>query len=113
MIEKGKPHELAPLFAPSSVAVIGASNRPERPGFQVLEALQRVDPQQVIYPITPNYEEILGLPCFPDIGGAPKVELAIIASASPRIESEVAAAIAAGVKSLVVFGAPSANGPKS
>lgn len=34
MIEKGKPHELAPLFAPSSVAVIGASNRPERPGFQ-------------------------------------------------------------------------------
>ena len=109
MIEKGKPHELVPLFAPSSVAVIGASNRPERPGFQVLEALQRVDPQQVIYPITPNYEEILGLPCFPDIGGAPKVELAIIASASPRIESEVAAAIAAGVKSLVVFGAPSAS----
>lgn len=109
MRAKNSARNLTSLFAPSSIAVFGASSRPGRPGYQVLEALQRIDPVKKIYPITPRYQEILGLKCYSDIGQAPVAELAIIASASDRIETEVAAAIACGAKSLLVFGAPTAT----
>ncbi|MSO27056.1 MAG: CoA-binding protein [Candidatus Nanopelagicales bacterium] len=109
MTAKPSAQNLTSLFAPSSIAVFGASSRQGRPGYQVLEALQRIDPSKSIYPITPRYEEILGLKCFSDIGEAPAAELAIIAGSSDRIETEVSAAIACGAKSLLVFGAPTSN----
>ena len=99
-------HRLGSLFAPTSVAVVGASSRAGRPGYQVLEVLRRFDPTLPIFPITPTYEEIMGIPCFPDIASAPVPDLTIIAGASSRIESDVDAALAHGTKALLIFGAP-------
>lgn len=104
-------HRLSALFSPRSIAVLGASNRPGRPGHQVLEALRRFDPDLPVYPVTPSYEEILGLPCVPTIDDLPDIDLAIIAGAPDRIESEVAQAIEHGVRALMVFGAPK-SGPE-
>ena len=100
---------LSPLFAPRSVAVVGASARPGRPGRQVLEALRRADPDLPVHPITPRYDEILGLACHPDLQHAPKVDLVVIASAAERIERDVEAAIESGARSLVILGAPHAD----
>ena len=97
---------LRPLLAPRSVAVIGASAREGRPGFQVLEALRQADPLLTVHPITPRYEEILGFTCHPEIGAAPPVDLAIIAGAAQRIDDDLEAAIAAGARAAIVFGAP-------
>lgn len=70
-------------------------------------------PAGAVYPITPRYEEILGLPCFADLESAPVVDLVIIASASERIEAELEAARAHGARGAVVFGAPAPDGRRS
>jgi acyl-CoA synthetase (NDP forming) len=106
-------NSLGPLFAPASVAVLGASNREGRPGYQVLAALKRMDPDKAIHPITPRYEEILGLQCFADMRSAPEVDLTIIASAPDRIEDDVRSAIEAGTRGLMIFGAPMADATRA
>ncbi|MEA2377135.1 MAG: hypothetical protein QOD13_1042 [Thermoleophilaceae bacterium] len=96
---------LAPLMAPSSIAVIGASGRLGRPGYQVLASCQRIGFAGPIHPVTPAYEEILGLPCLPSIADVPEpVDLAIVAGGAERLEGHVEEALAAGAKSVMVFG---------
>jgi acyl-CoA synthetase (NDP forming) len=75
----------------------------------VVEVLRLLNPEMPIYPITPRYDEVLGLPCFAGISEAPVADLAIVASGPDRIEAEVAAAIEHGVKGLLVLGAPMAD----
>lgn len=60
------------IFAPRSVAVVGAS--PTGRGFAtgVMSAL-RTAGFPVIYPVNPNYSEVMGLPCYPDIRSIPGV----------------------------------------
>lgn len=101
--------ELAGVFAPSSVAVLGASSREGRPGHYVLQALQMMGPRGSVYPITPRYEEILGMRCYADLGSAPTVDLVVIAGASERIETELEEAVAHGARGALVFGAPIAD----
>jgi acyl-CoA synthetase (NDP forming) len=88
------------------VAVVGASAREGRPGFQVLQALHQANPSLPIHPITPRYEEILGFTCHPEISDLPPVDLAILAGAAQRIDDDLEAAIAAGARSAIVFAAP-------
>jgi len=101
--------DLQALLAPRSVAVLGASNRPGRPGYQVMETLRLFDSELSIRPITPRYEEILGMQCYGDIASAPASDLVVVAGASERILSDVEAAIAAGSHGILVFGAPDAH----
>jgi acetate---CoA ligase (ADP-forming) len=106
MQSPGNPHSLSALLAPQSIAVLGASGRPGRPGHQVLAAMSRFREERAIYPVTPRYREILDIPCVPRLEELPgPVDLAIIASANERIENEVIAALDCGAKSLVIFGA--------
>lgn len=57
---------LKPLLAPDSIAVVGASEK-AGPGRQVLENLIQLRYQGEIYPVNPNYDEILGMACFPSL----------------------------------------------
>ena len=52
--------------------------------------LSLLDPQVPIYPVTPTYEEILGLACYAEVGLAPTSDLVIVAGASERVEADVA-----------------------
>lgn len=68
---------LDPLFAPRSIAIIGASPRVDSPGGILLHNLSgfRGD----IYPVTPAHREIRGLTCYPEPAALPKdVDLAVI-----------------------------------
>ncbi|MCU0502896.1 MAG: CoA-binding protein, partial [Anaerolineae bacterium] len=72
---------LRPFFAPSGVAVIGASRDPAKISYGVMRNL--TDPERgyrgPIYPINPKADEILGLRCYPDIAAAPDpLELAVL-----------------------------------
>ena len=106
MTDRGQGADLTGLFAPNSIAVVGASSREGRPGHFVLQALTTMGPEGSIYPITPRYDEILGLACHHDIESAPAFDLAIIASASERIEADLEAVAAHGARGAVIFGAP-------
>jgi acetyltransferase len=80
--------DLDPLFAPSSIAVFGASERPESVGFKVytnlLESVFAGDP----YAINPKYQQLLDKPCYPSleaIGKSP--DLAVIVTPARTVLS--------------------------
>src|SRR4051812_46667808 len=68
------------LFAPRSIAVIGASTREEAIGFRVIRNLRQTGFAGEIFPVNPRYAEIAGLPCLPSVEALPDhVEAAFIA----------------------------------
>ena len=96
------PDDLLPLFAPRSIAVIGASGRKDRPGFDTLGAATCLGWDGDIYPVTPGYDEIGGIPCFPHISEIKHpVDLAIIAGAPQRMASDLEDALGAGAALLI------------
>lgn len=56
------------LTAHRRVAVVGASPRPDRPSHGVMRALQRAGYE--VTPVNPRAEEVLGVPCVPDLAAA-------------------------------------------
>lgn len=68
------------VFHPRSVAVIGATNSPERVGYLYLESLVSGGFQGRIYPVHPRHGEILGIKVYPSFDDVPEaVDLAVIA----------------------------------
>jgi len=71
---------LKSFFYPESVAIIGASGDPKKPGGQPLVALQNSGYQGKLFPVNPQYQELFGVKCYPSIKAIPEeVDLAIIA----------------------------------
>ena len=69
--------DLDPLFIPKSVALIGASDSEEKLGGVVLKNLLGLKGK--VYPINPNYGELMGLKAYPSIADLPEtVDLSII-----------------------------------
>lgn len=62
---------LAPLVAPASIAILGASERPS-PGRSLISSLHRFGYAGAIYPVNPRYNAISGLPCYPSILEVPQ-----------------------------------------
>ena len=57
---------LDPFFYPRSIAVVGASQDITKPSGIILKNLLHGF-KGSIYPVNPNYTDILGIPCFPSI----------------------------------------------
>jgi acetyl coenzyme A synthetase (ADP forming)-like protein len=97
---------LRALFAPGSVAVVGASREPGTIGRAILDNLIRDRFRGAIYPVNPNAAELAGRRCYPSIAaiGAP-VELAIITVPARAVEAVVRTCAAAGVRGVVVISA--------
>ncbi len=96
--------ELASLFNPKSIAVVGASKTPGKLGYAVLANIIASKFPGELYPINPKETEILGLKCYPNMTAlAGKVEVATIV-----VPHQVALDVAdecgrAGVKFLIVI----------
>ncbi len=56
-----RKHYLQKVFEPESVAVVGASERPESVGAQVLRNLVEGGFSGEVYPVNPRYEALQGL----------------------------------------------------
>ncbi|MDP2718225.1 MAG: CoA-binding protein [Dehalococcoidia bacterium] len=48
-----------------SIAIVGASSKPERPSYRVAKYLK--EKGYKIFPVNPGEKEILGEPCYPDL----------------------------------------------
>lgn len=93
------------LFNPRSIAVIGASPDPNRPGAQTIRALQERGFEGGVYPVNPKYDEIAGLRCFASIKDVPApCDIAVIALPAERVPDMVAQCGRNGVRFVVVFG---------
>ena len=96
--------DLAAVFGPRSVAVIGASNTPNKAGFNILKNLLRLGYEGEIYPVNPKAEEILGLKAYPAVDQIPhQVETAIIATPSGAAVDVMRDCARKGVKAVIII----------
>jgi acetate---CoA ligase (ADP-forming) len=80
------------LFAPRSVAVVGASADPERLNGRPVRFLMEKGFPGEIYPVNPRRDEILGLRCYPSVSALPEppdvAYLLVPASVVPDVVAE-------------------------
>ena len=101
-----KDNSLRPFFRPSGIALIGASQHPEKLSFGILQNL--LHPQYgfpgPVYPVNPKATEILGKTCYPDISQVPDpIELAIIIVPAPYVPATMEACGRRGLKAVIVI----------
>lgn len=86
-------HPLDAIFLPQSVAVVGATNAPEKYGYIILKNILDAGFSGPLYPVNPKAGEILGRPCIRRIADLPPgVDLAVIiipARAVPQALTEL------------------------
>ena len=98
-------HRLDPLLQPRSVALIGASPKPDTVGRGMITAATAGNDPRRIYLVNPAYQEIDGRRCYPDLAALPEqVDLVVIGVANQRAEASLRAAVAHGAKAAVMFG---------
>lgn len=92
------------LFAPKSVAVIGASGQPARVGSVVLANLIRGGFTGQIWPVNPKYRMLEGLACYPDVRALPGIpDLAVIVVPPAAVPDQIAALGEVGCRAAVVL----------
>src|SRR5258706_9042518 len=98
------PHPLDSLFAPDSIALIGASRDLEKIPGRLLSMLRKNEFPGKIFPINPNYSDIDGLKCYPTIAdvGQP-IDLAIVMIPARAVLGALERCAAAGVKNAVII----------
>jgi acyl-CoA synthetase (NDP forming) len=91
------------LFAPRSVAVIGASRRRDSIGWQILDNLLRFGFEGPVYPVNPSAGSVHSLHCHPGVEDIPDpVDLAVVAVPAAEVPAVVRACARKGVGGLVV-----------
>jgi acyl-CoA synthetase (NDP forming) len=96
--------DLRPLFAPRSIAIVGASPRSSL-GPTVRDNLARMGSETRLYYVNPNYPEAHGQPCYPSLAELPERPDSAILAVNPLRATRFAQEAAdAGVPSLVIPG---------
>jgi acetyltransferase len=99
-------HPLDALFAPSSVAVVGASEAEGSVGRQLLWNLLSHPFGGVVYPVNPRRKSVLGVRALPRVGDAPEpVDLAVIAVPAAQVAEALGACGEAGVRAAILVSA--------
>jgi acetyltransferase len=106
-------HQTAPqkygldaMFAPSSVAVIGATSDSGTVGRAVLENLLHGKFQGKVYAVNAQHPEVLGLKSYASIRDIPgTVDLAVVATPAATVPQLIGECVDAGARSAVVISA--------
>ncbi|MGH7847215.1 MAG: CoA-binding protein [Candidatus Binatia bacterium] len=59
------------LFTPQSVAIVGATNNPQKRGNSTIRFLERAEFRGAIYPVNAKYQEVRGYKCYPALNAIP------------------------------------------
>jgi len=98
--------DLDAMFKPRSIALIGASSNFAKLSGRPLRFLIEYGYKGKIYPINPNYPEIAGLKCYPNIAAVPgEIDLAVVGMAAAGVPAVIRECAAKGVKAVTVFSA--------
>ncbi len=96
--------DFAKLFYPSSVAIVGASVKPDSVGNSLRHNLNTF--KGAVYYVNPNHTDLDGTVCYPSVSKLPApVDLAVIATPAASVPSIVEEAGKFGIKHLVVISA--------
>jgi len=100
----GAAHRLAPLLAPDSIALIGASPKVESVGNGMIRGIREGKFGGRVYLVNPNYSEIDGAACYTSLAALPeRVDHAVIGVANARLEAQLADAIKHEVRAATIF----------
>lgn len=94
------------IFKPSSIAVIGATNRVGAPGFSIFRNLIGSGYEGVVYPVNPNRDSVQGVQAYKSVSDLPKVvDLAIIVTPAKTVPSIVEECGKFGIKGILIISA--------
>ena len=94
------------IFAPTRIAVIGASDVPTSVGCNVLRNLVGSGFKGVVYPVNPKRESVQGIQAYKDVRSLPNVpDLAVICTPSPTIPELVHSLGEVGTRGIVIISA--------
>ncbi|HEY7643883.1 MAG TPA: acetate--CoA ligase family protein, partial [Hyphomicrobiales bacterium] len=97
---------LEKAFHPASVALIGASSRPDSVGRTVMLNLRNGGFGGPIWPVNPKYSEIDGAPCYRDVASLPQApDLAVIVTPARTVPRLIAELAERGTRAAVVLSA--------
>jgi len=94
------------MFAPQSIAVIGATDRAGSVARTLIENLLKASSRRQLFAVNLNRQEVLGLPCYKNVAAIPQtVDLAIIITPAPTVPAVIGECVRAGVPAAVVISA--------
>jgi acetyltransferase len=101
-----KDHYLKDLFEPESIAVVGATERENSVGRQVILNVIEGGFKGSIYPVNPKHETVFGLQCYHSLSDIDHpVDLAVIAIPAKRIPVVMKACAEIAVRAAIVLSA--------
>jgi acetyltransferase len=103
---RSEGHPLDALFAPHSVALIGATERPGSVGRAVLWSLLSSPFGGTVYPVSDKHSSVLGIKAYPDVARVPEpVDLAVIVTPAETVPGIIAQCVASEVRASIVISA--------
>lgn len=97
-------HRLSKLLNPRSIAVLGASPRPEAMGNTVLKNLMAAGYSGTIYAIHPSATEVLGVQCYKTVQALPSaVDCLVIALGADKVLPALREMLELNIRTAVLF----------
>ena len=95
---------IASFFNPKGVAIIGASSKPNKLSYGILENMTLFGYEGAVYPINPNAESILNLKCYADISQVPDpLDLAVIVLPAEMTLEALLGCAKRGIKAVIII----------
>ncbi len=101
---EGRP--LDAIFAPKSVAVVGATEKPGSVGRTILRNLISSPFGGTVLPVNPNRSNVLGIKAYPRLKDLPEpVDLVVIVTPAPTVPDLIGECVEAGAKGAIIISA--------
>ncbi|WP_019498023.1 bifunctional acetate--CoA ligase family protein/GNAT family N-acetyltransferase [Pseudanabaena sp. PCC 6802] len=105
-ILRSERQPLSSIFAPKTVAVIGASDRPGSVGRTLLWNLISSPFGGTVFPVNPKHSSVMGIKAYPKIAAIPDpIDLVAIATPAATVPDIIQECVDAGVKSAIIVSA--------
>ena len=105
-ILRAERRPLEVFFSPSTVAVIGATEKTGSVGRTILRNLISNPFGGTVYPVNPNRPSVLSIRAYPKIAAIPEpIDLAVIVTPATTVPGVIGECVAAGVKAAIVISA--------
>ncbi len=92
------------MLAPQSIALVGASEKPDSFGLRTKRLLENHAYAGSLYPVNPRYQEVEGVACYPNIESLPIVpDLVVLVIGSHAVEAVFDKAIELEVGGMVIY----------
>jgi acetyltransferase len=99
-------HKLNNIFNPQRIALIGVTTNPNSVSGKVLINLVSGGFRGVVYPVNPENEAVMGIPCYPGINTLPKVpDLAIICTPAEKVLPYLRECGEFGIRGIIIMSA--------